>query len=109
LVSAGFDAHYLDPMADLRLTAGDYAELALVVGHFVPTPGRLAFFLEGGYDLGALHSSVYATLSSAIGGTYQGEKPSSGGPGDAHVATALRERQVAFEAGLSVPEGEALL
>jgi len=109
LVSAGFDAHQLDPMADLRLTAGDYFELALVVGHFAPTPGRSAFFLEGGYDLGALQSSVYATLSSAIGGTYQGEKPSSGGPGEAHVATALHERQVAVETWFTVQEGEASL
>jgi acetoin utilization deacetylase AcuC-like enzyme len=109
LVSAGFDAHHLDPMADLSLTAGDYAELAVVVGPYAPAPGRLAFFLEGGYDLGALQSSVSATLSSAIGGTYQGEKPSSGGPGDAHVATALHERQVAVETWFTLQEGEASL
>jgi acetoin utilization deacetylase AcuC-like enzyme len=107
LVSAGFDAHRLDPMADLRLTAGDFAELAVTVAHYAPSPGRLAFFLEGGYDLGALQSSVFATLSSVIGHPYHGERPSSGGPGETHVAAARRERHEALESWSSVPEGEA--
>lgn len=56
LISAGFDAHHLDPLADLRLGADDYAwvtrELvALAERH---CGGRAVSTLEGGYSLSAL-------------------------------------------------------
>jgi len=54
LVSAGFDAHRADPMAEFQLTSGDFALAASWVAGFVPRPGRLSLFLEGGYDLDAL-------------------------------------------------------
>ena len=57
LVSAGFDAHRDDPLANLALSSGDFARLASIVQGFAPSAGRLAFFLEGGYDLDALRSS----------------------------------------------------
>jgi acetoin utilization deacetylase AcuC-like enzyme len=60
LVSAGFDAHRDDPMADLRLTSGDFALMARTVTDYAPRPGRVVMFLEGGYDLGALRSSTTA-------------------------------------------------
>ena len=50
LVSCGFDAHRADPLGELALSSGDFAELARVVSEFAPRPGRLALFLEGGYD-----------------------------------------------------------
>ena len=49
LVSCGFDAHRDDPLSDLDLSSGDFAELACIVRDFAPRPGRLALFLEGGY------------------------------------------------------------
>ncbi|MGB9113304.1 MAG: histone deacetylase, partial [Acidimicrobiales bacterium] len=58
LVSAGFDAHEADPLANLRLTSGDFAALARTVSGYTPGIGRLAFVLEGGYDLEALRVSV---------------------------------------------------
>ncbi len=67
LISAGFDAHRADPLADLALTAGDFAELARVVAGYAPAPGRLVLFLEGGYELGALRASVAATLGALVG------------------------------------------
>jgi len=67
LVSAGYDAHRADPMADLRLTSGDFALLARCVSDYAPVPGRVVMFLEGGYDLGALRSSIHASLSAALG------------------------------------------
>lgn len=62
LVSCGYDAHAADPLADMRLEAGDYGQLAGRLSALVP-PGRTVFFLEGGYDLDALRSSAGATLS----------------------------------------------
>ena len=61
LVSAGFDAHAQDPLAELRLTSGDFAAFASFVAGIAPGDGRLAIFLEGGYDLDALQASVGAT------------------------------------------------
>jgi acetoin utilization deacetylase AcuC-like enzyme len=56
LVSAGFDAHRLDPLAELQLEAGDYAwltgELAALADRH--SAGRLVSMLEGGYSLAAL-------------------------------------------------------
>jgi acetoin utilization deacetylase AcuC-like enzyme len=66
LVSAGYDAHRADPLADLRLEADDYALMAGLLAKVVP-PGRLLLYLEGGYDLEAVEASVAATLAGAAG------------------------------------------
>jgi len=90
LVSAGYDAHRDDPLADLGLSGGDYARFASLVGGFAPAPGRLAFFLEGGYDLDALRTSVAATLGSIVGADTTAEPPTNGGPGHEAVARARK-------------------
>ncbi len=72
LVSAGYDAHDLDPLADLRLVEADYGILGRTVSELAPS-GRLVFFLEGGYDLGALKRSVAATLEGVAGHPPGGE------------------------------------
>ena len=92
LVSAGFDAHRADPMADLALSSGDFADLAKTVAGFAPSPGRLALFLEGGYDLGAVRASVAATIGAVLDSSYVTEKPTSGGPGIEMVRQAKAER-----------------
>jgi acetoin utilization deacetylase AcuC-like enzyme len=64
LVSAGYDAHWRDPLAGLQLTTGGYFKIvrwlrAIAEQH---CQGRMALILEGGYDLDALASSVVASL-----------------------------------------------
>jgi acetoin utilization deacetylase AcuC-like enzyme len=88
LVSAGFDAHRDDPLAELRLTAGDFADLARRVRGYCPGPGRLAFVLEGGYDLDALRHSVGASLAAVLDGDYRPE-PASSGSADPRAAAAV--------------------
>ena len=66
LVSAGYDAHDRDPLAELRLLASDYAFMAGALASVTP-PARTIFFMEGGYDLDAIRESVSATLSGAAG------------------------------------------
>ena len=88
LVSAGFDAHRDDPLADLGLTSGDFAHLASIVQGFAPATGRLAFFLEGGYELDAVRKSVAATAGALMGVNDGFERPTSGGPGAEAVARA---------------------
>jgi acetoin utilization deacetylase AcuC-like enzyme len=96
LVSAGFDAHRLDPMANLALSSADFADLARTIADLAPRPGRLVLFLEGGYDLSALRRSIAATLSALLGGDYHDEEPTSGGPGKEVVAEARTERTAAL-------------
>jgi len=62
LVSAGFDAHWRDPLAQLQLKAADFYWIghelkALASKH---AGGRLVASLEGGYNLAALTESVVA-------------------------------------------------
>ena len=66
LVSAGYDAHASDPLAGFRLLASDYAFMASSLAGAAP-PGRTVFFLEGGYDLDGIRTSVSATLAGAAG------------------------------------------
>lgn len=99
LVSCGFDAHRADPLAQLDLSSGDFAELARVVREFAPGPGRLVLFLEGGYNPDALQSSVEATLSSLLGLSNRPPAPTSGGPGMAQLRENRTERLRAIERG----------
>jgi acetoin utilization deacetylase AcuC-like enzyme len=80
LVSAGFDAHRSDPLTDLGLTSGDFADLTSRVLGLAP-PGRLVLFLEGGYDLVALRASAAATIGALAGTDVRTERATSGGPG----------------------------
>jgi acetoin utilization deacetylase AcuC-like enzyme len=109
LVSAGFDAHRADPMAELALSSGDFADLARTVAGFAPRRGRLVLFLEGGYDLAALQMSVATTVGALLGGLYQPEEPTYGGPGNELVQRAHSARQDALlRAGqLASTEGRA--
>jgi acetoin utilization deacetylase AcuC-like enzyme len=107
LVSAGFDAHRDDPMADLHLTSGDFAQLARSVTAFAPHPGRVAMFLEGGYELSAVRSSVRATLAAALGYSVDAEAPSSGGPGTEHVTRVEQARHAAIEMLLASDNAES--
>jgi len=60
LVSAGFDAHVDDPLADLALTAGAFTELARRCRGLAPRVGAV---LEGGYNLQTLPDLVEAALA----------------------------------------------
>ena len=66
LVSAGFDAHRLDPLAQLELEAEDFAWLSAELGAIADrhAGGRLVSMLEGGYDLQALAESSVAHASA---------------------------------------------
>ncbi|MGQ0723502.1 MAG: histone deacetylase family protein [Candidatus Eiseniibacteriota bacterium] len=64
LVSAGFDAHRDDPLANMNVTEKGFADLARRVMDVAADccDGRLVLTLEGGYALGALRSSAAAVL-----------------------------------------------
>jgi acetoin utilization deacetylase AcuC-like enzyme len=69
LVSAGFDAHVRDPLAQLRLVEADFAWVAdrLLEAAAKHCGGRLVSTLEGGYDLDALASSTAIHVETLMG------------------------------------------
>jgi acetoin utilization deacetylase AcuC-like enzyme len=92
LISAGFDAHVDDPLADCRVTDAGYAAMTAALrgaaeGACVP----VGVVLEGGYDLGALTRGTVETLSAL-------SAPSSAAPQvELHpLAAAARERLAPF-------------
>ena len=90
IVSAGFDGHQRDPLTDLSLSSGDFADMTVALAELVPA-GRRLLFLEGGYDLEALSSSTGAVLSALVDdGAYRPEAPPSGGPGEGVSAAVLK-------------------
>lgn len=62
LISAGFDAHQDDPLADLRWTPNTYAKLTkrITDAAQILCEGRVVSVLEGGYELDALAASARA-------------------------------------------------
>lgn len=60
IISAGFDAHYLDPLGGFNLTEQDFGELTRIVMGIADqySDGRIVSLLEGGYDLRGLAASA---------------------------------------------------
>ena len=70
IVSAGFDAHIADPLAELRVRTADFVWLtgrllAVAERH---CKGRLVSLLEGGYDLDALAEASAAHVRTLMHG-----------------------------------------
>jgi acetoin utilization deacetylase AcuC-like enzyme len=60
LVSAGFDAHVDDPLAEMEVTADGFRDLAARCAQLAP---RVAAVLEGGYEIDTLPRLVEAALT----------------------------------------------
>lgn len=70
VVSAGFDAHQLDPLGGMKLTTPGFATLATLVAEDAQqtsAKGKIIGFLEGGYDLNGLSTSLTVTISAWLG------------------------------------------
>ena len=73
LISAGFDAHRLDPVGGCRLESADFARMACHVRDAAASLGApVGAILEEGYDVGALADGVIAMLT-ALSGTGEAE------------------------------------
>ena len=70
LISAGYDAHRLDPLAELEVTEAGYRSVAAAIGRIARAGGLqgVSLTLEGGYDLGALRASAAATVAGLLAG-----------------------------------------
>jgi acetoin utilization deacetylase AcuC-like enzyme len=69
LVSAGFDAHWSDPLAMMRLSLTGYAHLVRELCEIAQTlcDGHIVFVLEGGYHLDVLAYGVLNTFYALLG------------------------------------------
>ncbi len=96
LVSAGFDAHLADPLAQMRLDTRGYYEIASLLGALADElcEGRAVFTLEGGYDHTALAWSVQACIDTLLGKEFAqdpiGSGPAVPGPNIDPVLTAVK-------------------
>jgi acetoin utilization deacetylase AcuC-like enzyme len=70
VISAGFDAHHRDPLAEINLTEADFdwATGQLMESAARHANGRLVSLLEGGYDLEGLAFSVAAHVGRLMKG-----------------------------------------
>jgi acetoin utilization deacetylase AcuC-like enzyme len=70
IISAGFDAHRRDPLANLNLVEADFlwATEALMDAAATACDGRVVSVMEGGYDLQALAGSVAVHVGALMGG-----------------------------------------
>jgi len=69
LVSAGFDAHTMDSIGGMRMTAGGFACIAGLIRDAAREAGcPVVYALEGGYNLNALRESVQAVIDVMKGG-----------------------------------------
>ena len=86
VLSAGYDAHADDPLADCRVSTDDYGQMTAAMRELGAELGApVLICLEGGYDVDALAASVLATVT-AMGSA---EPPE---PAPPQPAEAARER-----------------
>ncbi len=66
LISAGFDAHKRDPLANINLESSDFFTITKKIIEIanIHSKGRVISFLEGGYDLQALSESIIEHLKA---------------------------------------------
>jgi acetoin utilization deacetylase AcuC-like enzyme len=84
-ISAGYDAHRDDPLADCALDAGAFADMAATMRDLAAELDvPILVCLEGGYDLEALGDSVVATVEALAGDGRPRRAPSE--PAEAHRA-----------------------
>ena len=66
LISAGFDAHTRDPLANINLESKDFFQITKKIIEIsnIHSNGRVISFFEGGYDLTALSESIIEHLKA---------------------------------------------
>jgi len=95
LISAGYDAHAADPLADCRVTEAGYAAMAALMRDVAAVVGApVGVVLEGGYGLEALALSVAATMA-ALGGGADGGGAAAGESDSAAVPISPLAREAA--------------
>ncbi len=89
-VSAGYDAHWRDPLSAMQLTVTGYAKLVYELMEWADAccDNRLVMTLEGGYDTEALAASVTASITRLLDPMADLEDPIGPAP---HETTDVRD------------------
>jgi len=101
LASAGYDAHWMDPLGMMLLSVSGYASLArtLITLADELCAGRLVLTLEGGYNLEALALCIGATFSMLLGDDHVhdplGPAPQAEQPVDSVIESVKRVHSLA--------------
>jgi acetoin utilization deacetylase AcuC-like enzyme len=97
LVSAGFDAHFADPLAGQLVTVRGYYEIASALQRAAERlcDGRIVYALEGGYDLEAISWSAQACVDALLGNDFSqdplGLGPEVRGPEVSGLLSRIKE------------------
>jgi len=98
LVSAGFDPHWADQLAMMRVTVTGFVQMTIILKELAAElcQGRLVFTLEGGYNLRVVASSIKAIFDMLLGNSEiedpLGKASMASKPGgfDEHIETVMR-------------------
>jgi acetoin utilization deacetylase AcuC-like enzyme len=95
LVSAGFDAHWRDPLAGLQLTITGYHALGRTLAEIARShcDGRIVVALEGGYDPQVVAEGVFA-LALAMAGRELIQDPLGAAPRPEPEVSHLLDRLI---------------
>lgn len=99
LVSAGFDAHHMDPLGGMALTESGYAAMSRMLLDIAEKHcnGKALFVLEGGYDLKGLTDSVKAVIMELKGQSiYPRAKTGEASASLVQMATALKRLLIPY-------------
>jgi len=93
IVSAGYDAHELDPLASMRVTTDGYYGIVATLSSIARRLGGLALVTEGGYHLGAMKDCLEASFTAVQSGNgWPSRPPGTPVRGDRAIA-AVRAAQ----------------
>jgi acetoin utilization deacetylase AcuC-like enzyme len=94
LVSAGFDAHARDPLAGMTVTERGFGWMSTELRRVAErsAQGRIALFLEGGYDLEGLETSLESAIG-ALAGLEAWDGAAGGGVSATHRAEIAEARK----------------
>ncbi len=105
LLSAGYDAHWLDPLASMRLSITGYTRLVEVLMELADElcNGKLVCVLEGGYHLEVLSHSVLSTLRRLSGSPQKVSDPFGPQRGGEREVNSLLEKLKSLHGILDPP------
>jgi acetoin utilization deacetylase AcuC-like enzyme len=98
LVSAGFDAHWADPIGPLALSVAGYAALTerLVALAKELCDGKIVLVLEGGYNLDALGACTVAALRALLGRAAEADPLGPAPMREPDITTLIRRLKTAW-------------
>jgi acetoin utilization deacetylase AcuC-like enzyme len=97
IISAGYDAHNMDPLASMRMSSDGYGAIIAAVASVAGRHGALALATEGGYDLNALEACLeasFAAIQGQVASSYP--DPSTPAPRGERAVAVVRAAQASF-------------